>query len=956
MAAAPKKLTFLSWQRSKLFARAKMQGERLGSSLSLRLTDTNTGQFEKGEAGFTLMSAADIAGLQPGAIKHMAPAPFSRDAETTKFAHVDFWDAGLPWRYTPRVNHPVENSPWLVLLVGTAKEIQVAGNAATVQNRVLSAHDLVSSHLWAHVQSDGQATISRLLSPRRLQAQSEYIAVVVPAFNEHGETMWTVIQDGNPDEEAHPVVPHFGDRGYLPAFHAWRFWTAEAGDFETLATALKIPEAGEAGKARLHYRRKVPANQVDIDLTLEARGAITSLQLEDTPQADELDRVISDLDVLNDALPDTIGMPHYGRPWIPDPDDMPSGWAKQLNDDPRYRGIAGLGTWMGVEAQEALMNAAVQQAGALREAGQRIGNMALGIWAAGRLWERRLPGDKNERLRILGPIMGRMLAAGGGLVLDQVTSEKSLLSPGLFSSAAQRLLRPRSPHTRHLTDGLNHSLAMEAANRPIPPQDERSLGLPTIEKIADKNGLPRPEALFRIDDAWLEDVLEMLREILLRVSSEYRQERDQMREMGLEQDIPRRRREIAESLDQELTDRLDDRIAEIGPICTASDIMGMIGRLVARAEDEFFLEWTLEDDAAQHLLLDELREILLHCMAELICPEVTGHLDIEDRFEVCKELVETIPSEPLRVPTGIHLGPLSDAVSRALDPRRPDAPARVRLCSRIEGIDCTRLVPPEYPIGLDFPTWDLLKKYDKEWLLPGAGQLEKDSITALQTNPAFIDAYMLGINTQFMSEMRWRDLAVERTCTPLRMFWGPVNYATQRREADITPLLVWTRAPDDPLGALSHQAIPPDDASNTEGSRLVIAFHSDLFRRYPSTLVYLVRPAVGDDVDSLLQSTPLLDIPEGEPDPETWRVQRRFFGPIFAGTITPELTFFAFDVKPSKLGEYWLVLDEPPAELRFRNDQPRNNTNSAEFAKAALDQPTRVAISGAELLAQGLDQ
>ena len=93
------------------------------------------------------------------------------------------------------------------------------------------------------------------------------------------------------------------------------------------------------------------------------------------------------------------------------------------------------------------------------------------------------------------------------------------------------------------------------------------------------------------------------------------------------------------------------------------------------------------------------------------------------------------------------------------DSRLSDPPAQVRLCGRLTGIDCSWLIPPEFPIGLDFPTWDLRRTYEKEWLLPGARSLEKDSITALQTNPAFTDAFMVGINTQFMSEMRWRDRA-----------------------------------------------------------------------------------------------------------------------------------------------------------------------------------------------------
>jgi hypothetical protein len=303
----------------------------------------------------------------------------------------------------------------------------------------------------------------------------------------------------------------------------------------------------------------------------------------------------------------------------------------------------------------------------------------------------------------------------------------------------------------------------------------------------------------------------------------------------------------------------------------------------------------------------------------------------------------------------IDLVGLSGLVSQAVDPRGPRPPAKVRLCSRLAGVDCSTLVPSEFPIGLDFPTWGLLQQYDREWLLPGADSLDKDSVTALQTNPSFVDAFMVGINTQFMSEMRWRDLAVARTCTPLRMFWGQVDYTTQKREADIEPLAEWARTPDDPVGALSHQTIKPHDpAGNPGGSRLVIVFRSDLFRRYPATLVYLVRPAPGDDVDALLKAPPQLDMPPGTPDVEAWRRSRKHIGPVFAGTLTPELTFFAFDVTPSTLEEYWLMLDEPPAQLRFRNDLPLVTTSAATLAKSALDQPTRVAISGSALEAAGL--
>ena len=65
--------------------------------------------------------------------------------------------------------------------------------------------------------------------------------------------------------------------------------------------------------------------------------------------------------------------------------------------------------------------------------------------------------------------------------------------------------------------------------------------------------------------------------------------------------------------------------------------------------------------------------------------------------------------------------------------------------------------------------------------------------------------------------------------------------------------------------------------------------------------------------------------------------------------------FFAFDVSPGDLDQYWLVLDEPPSELRFRNDQGMGGNDSAEFADQNIDTPTRVAISGADLEQQAQD-
>jgi hypothetical protein len=937
-------LTFKSWQRSKLFELAeKDPAGRMKGKMQLTISDTTTGQSDFDEVPFMLMAATDIAGLKPGAIKHMAPAPFTRDAETTKLVHIDLWEPSLPWRYTPEKNDTINMRPWMVLLVGTAREIQVRGGIANVDKAVLLEHDLKDSHLWAHVQNDGVNEIGRIVSPRGLLnksgllAQNEYMAVLVPAFNEDGDDMWTVTGAA--------VKTNFGKKKVLPAFHFWQFMTAEAGDFETLAAALHLPPAGDVGKARLYYRRNIDADDLHINESLEIRGAITSIQKE-PEQQEAIDKVRADLDILNDHLDNTIGLPAYGSPWLPDPDSVATGWPKDIDDDPRYRGIAGLGLWMGIEAQEALVDAAVQQAGALREAGQRIGNLALGLLSSGSLWNRHMPTDKNERLGILGPMTSRMLASGGGLVLDKVT-ENSPLSPAVFSSAAQRMLRDRSIQARYIAGangGLSRSEAFDEANRPEKLPQRSPEGLPHVDTIVREMGLKTPEEIFRVDVKLLSGIWREVIGLVEAFCSRYK-----MKQRGLsEAEKIQFRNQSAEALAAKVSELLQARLGENHLPCEGMGIIQDIAQELV-VSIPFLFAGVLEDDSRKQMFYEELWKRLCRCMGLRPCREQTANNQFFHGEAFCDDLIDAISPLPFPDKNPVDLSLLSDLVFNALDPRQPDPPAKLRLCGRMKGIDCTRLVRPEFAVGLDFPTWELLKKFDKEWLLPGVNGLEKDSVLALQTNPTFIDAYMMGINTQFMSEMRWRDLAVDRTCTPLRMFWGQVNYAApEKRQADIQPLLEWAKAPADNLGALSHQTILPDDASNKTGNRLVIVFRSDLFRRYPSTLVYLVKPAEGEDVDALLKQTPVLEHKEDERD------KRKFFGPVFIGNITPEINFFSFDVSPDELEKYWLVLDEPPTELRFRNDNTFDkNLASAVFAKTELDEPTRVAISGAVLKNEG---
>jgi hypothetical protein len=188
--------------------------------------------------------------------------------------------------------------------------------------------------------------------------------------------------------------------------------------------------------------------------------------------------------------------------------------------------------------------------------------------------------------------------------------------------------------------------------------------------------------------------------------------------------------------------------------------------------------------------------------------------------------------------------------------------------------------------------------------------------------------------------MHWRNLPVDRTATPLLQFWGQFDYQTQRRQPDILPIGQWD--PTKGLGDKSHQWVRPGDPTGRED--IVFVFRTDLFRRYPATQVYLSR-RTGDG----LKLGPDLSAEQAAVAPQA----RTEMGPIYQGQIEPDLVFFAFDIDPNTVDQYQLVLDEPPAELRFRNDRG-DAPDGAKFAATTIDRHSRVAFLGSHLKAQGL--
>ena len=403
------------------------------------------------EQSFALHGPDAVMGLTPGQVCKREPPVNDRDFEPNYFPYIEFKEPDLPWRFTPfGPNSDGHLRPWMVLVIveereGVRTELEGQHTVLTIEERAgAELPDLSTSWATAHVQVDEpigsaeelQRLISdhpeklraRLLCLRRLKPKTEYIAAVVPAFQQGvaaaldepldalGETLidaWTA------DTAA----------VRLPAYVSWRFRTAVDGDFEALMrrlTPVKLPE--DVGVRRLSLTNAGARLPRIEGAATRFLGAIVSpsarLQYEPENVEDQFDDAFVDLLEATDVDGDepVLGPPVYGERYT-----TGAPWLHNLNRHPAWRAAAALGAATVNAHQEHWMAEAWKQAGDAREANQlvRQGRFAS---ALGQTIQRRLGSlDDDLLLQVsrsvharLPSTANRMLTVAGALARGNV--------------------------------------------------------------------------------------------------------------------------------------------------------------------------------------------------------------------------------------------------------------------------------------------------------------------------------------------------------------------------------------------------------------------------------------------------------------------------------------------------------------------------------------------------------
>ncbi|HZD37583.1 MAG TPA: hypothetical protein VE664_02975 [Actinomycetes bacterium] len=523
---------YLPWSRRGLAAEIT-NPDPLGPTMATRASfgvRVNLSTGAQAAADVRLYGPGDVIGVDPRVIVRLEPHRFTPNAEPGKLAAIEFDPPDFPWMFTPAAAGASDRlRPWCVLVVvaaGAGVRIDVSRDRPlprlTIESPAVPDHelpDLAESSAWAHAQvlDDGgggplpqqlaerpNLNVSRLLCPRRLEPDRDWLACLVPAFE-----VGRLAGLGQPVPDAATTDPAWASGAgapatvVLPVYFHWEFHTGPEGDFESLARRLTpqpLPEGVGTrtvfiGAADPALPRLGPAAPGAV-LALE--GALVAPRTEDEqhpgPSLDDVPAAVRDalqavLDapashVEQGADPDAeaVGPPLYGQ-WHVRQHTIPAQqprWFRELNLDPRERAQGGLGAEVVRANQEDYMDAAWRQVGDVLAANRQLDLARLGRELAARVHARHIVRLDPDRLfQLTTPVHSRVLV-GNRTVHGRLGA--TVLPPGATDPSFRRMTSAQSAVLKRATRLAGGDLV--GGGVPVAIVGELAAGTRRLEPVA----------------------------------------------------------------------------------------------------------------------------------------------------------------------------------------------------------------------------------------------------------------------------------------------------------------------------------------------------------------------------------------------------------------------------------------------------------------------------------------
>jgi len=817
---------------------------------------------------------------------------------------------------------------------------------------------------------------ARLLCPRKLSENTPYHAFLVPSF-ESGRLAGLGVDSSsvtgfNANTIAWATYPgrETQEANSFPYYYRWYFRTSTVGDFEYLVRLLK-PKVADSRVGRRDIDVQDPGSNIDgitdarLEGILRLGGALqvpvaclnedeaaeysnyehwfdsyphvfqadlaAFINLADAYRSKTTADAHADsgleIEDENEDDPDPlITPPLYGR-WhaltsrlLNEADGSPApndeNWVHELNLDPRWRSAANFGTEVIQQNQEVYMDAAWEQVGDVLDANRQLGWAKLAGFVSGILYQENIqpkPGVAIEKYLSLTTPMQKRIISDGKTVFHTVKS--SMVPRALLSPTMRRIVRPRGRLTKRLDIGPVSSAGnlIQRVNTgevtPAPPRNVPD-DLITNEDIAEvvkPDTLPSDLLNFLLRHPWLQflPLLVALVIILLLLFS------------GL----------------------------SLFPLLTAIVVTAAAGlaafiflrRLIRAGQGaESILPEQQTPEAVDSFPkspdfhVTEFGDPFLPTTGGTDSPEAVRFKSaLRDSFDFVQRSA-TAGEPPVYTP--LNIPQVVDAVVAGINPKVTIPRyvlGHILIPQRIlDALQEDFVEAMAYPV-IDTPMYKPLLDSSNERFVPNINLIEPNSITLLETNQRYIEAYMLGLNHEFSRELLWREYPTDQRGSYFRQFWDVSSYLDTKgldeealRESlrDIPPIHRWSRI--SVLGDHDNREIGGD-----KEEEVVLVIRGELLKKYPTAVVYAHRAKWATDEDGNRVLTEPRDFDDTQPDEVVIKT------PLYEAKVEPDIYFFGFDLDVVKAkggsGEnesdepgWFFVIKERPGEPRFGLDVP----------------------------------
>jgi hypothetical protein len=845
--------------------------------LSAAADDPSPGTQSISPIAVQLYGPGDVLGVQQSHVVRTEPRPFTVNFEPNYLAGIEFDHPALPWLFTPAAPAGARLRPWLVLIALKDGEFTPVAGApqplpAIDVADIRTLQPLDDAWNWAHAQVSGDAglpgtlanspagVICRLLCPRRLDPDTSYTAFVVPAF-ENGRRAGlgldvSTLATSDPAWTASTQVPL-----RLPVFYQFQFHTSDQGDFESLVRQLTPTKLGDTVGKRPMQVDQPGSGFPGAGPPLGLQGALESLAVQPDTWNDPgkttfqtaLQAFINRTSPVVDdpSKPDPqLAAPLYGcwHAGVFTVQPTGSGWLDELNLDPRGRTEAGLGTQVVQSGLTALLASAWQQVAGVEQANALLRQAQLARGTLVMLHANRFSLASNASLLSLtAPVQTRLLASSQTV---HATVAASRVPVRLLAPAMRRIASPVGlVRRRQISAGAVIGSLIDRVN---------SNAITTLPPLKPTPGLVA-----------IEDISDGLRPGWLRFFP-----------ISVTATTPAGAFHLTVDAD-----------GEPGPIRIIGLTPGAIAAVPPRPG------FTIVDpgvtpgaggggttDSAEARLF---RQALLPVAAALQAPQpdppLAPMLDMRALRDTVVARIDPSLTVPDRMTSLITLAP--NFLWNPPDPIRPIMAA------------------PSFPQPMYAPLRDLSANY----ILPGVEEVPPNSVSLLQANHAFIEAYMVGLNHEMARQLLWVGYPTDCMGTYFRQFWDVSKYVPQLADPtdpaqlaellkDIPPITSWPLS--GPLGTHENRTgIVPNN--------VVLLIRGELLRRYPDAIIYAAKAQVQDGKRII--------------DPSDERY------PIFGGLLPNEMTFLGFNLSPEDAkggtaaspGGFFFVFQQHPTAPRF---------------------------------------